>query len=209
MATRARPATSHPPATVALRAVEAPEVSVLVERARTGDRWAREVLYREHLRDVLRVAGFVLGRSADVEDVVQDAFVQAFERLGDLRDPRTFAGWIARIAVNLARARLRRRRFLSFFGLDAAGEDLEIAQWASSEASPEQRAELARIALALQHAGADARSAWVLREVEGWQLDEVAEALGVSLATAKRRIAEANRAIQRIVAGRGRKGGGR
>lgn len=194
-----RPRRSNPElalvAGVVRRAVETPDVSTLVARARTGDRWAREVLYRDHLQGVLRVAGFVLGRSADVEDVVQDAFVHAFARLGELRDPGAFAGWLRRIAVNLARARLRRRRFWRFFGADHEGEDLAIERWASREASPEQCAELANIARALQTVGADARAAWVLREVEGFQLDEIGETLGFSLATTKRRIAEAERAI--------------
>lgn len=176
--------------------METPDVCTLVARARTGDRWAREVLYREHLEGALRVAGFVLGRSADVEDVVQDAFVHAFERLGELRDPGAFGGWLRRIVVNLARARLRRRRFLRFFGLDHDAEDLAIEQWAARDASPEQRAELGNIARALRTVGADARAAWVLREVEGFQLDEIGEALGFSLATTKRRIVEAERAIR-------------
>lgn len=181
--------------TIARRAAETDDVSALVARARGGDRWARGVLYRAHLQHVLRVATFVLGRSADVEDVVQDAFVHAFERLGGLRDDAAFGSWLGRITANLARMRLRRRRFLRFFGMDRGEEDVSFEQLASRDASPEQRTELASLARALRDVSADARTAWVLREVEGWPLGEIAEALGVSLATSKRRIAEAARAV--------------
>src|SRR3954469_8452947 len=79
----------------------------LVSAARTGDRGAFGALYALYGR---LVHGIVLARvpRADVDDLVQDVFVQAMQRLGSLRDPRAFGGWLAAIARNLATDHLRR-----------------------------------------------------------------------------------------------------
>jgi RNA polymerase sigma-70 factor (ECF subfamily) len=148
------------------------DTATLVIRARAGDRWAAEALYRAHAADVVRVATLLLGRGADVDDVLQDAFVRALGRLETLREPARFGAWVARIAANFARSRLRRRRLLRRFGLDRGEEAVALDELAVEGTSPETRAELARIG-----------------RVEGWELTEVAETVGVSLATVKRRIA--------------------
>jgi len=166
----------------------------LVGRARGGDRWAEEALYRAHVVDVVRVATRVLGRSAEAEDVVQDAFVTAFTRLDRLRDDQAFGGWLGRIVLNLARGRLRRRSLWRMIGLDEE-DDASLAALASPGLDPDGRAELVRVDARLRTLPAEARVAWVLRHVEGWSVAEVADGLGVSLATAKRRLRTAEDAI--------------
>lgn len=161
----------------------------LVTRARAGDRWAGEALYRAHAPDVVRVATLLLGRTVDVDDVLQDAFVQALGRLDSLREPARFGAWVARIAANLARTRLRRRRLLRRFGLDRGEDDVALDDLAIEGADAETRAELARVGRVIAKLEPDTRVIWTLRRVEGWELAEVAETVGVSLATVKRRIA--------------------
>ncbi|AKF10925.1 RNA polymerase sigma factor [Sandaracinus amylolyticus] len=170
--------------------------AALVARAIAGDRWAGEALYRRHAQDVIRVATLLLGRTAEVDDVVQDAFVKALRSLATLRDPASFGAWVARIAANLARSRLRRRGLLKRLGLDRGDEEVSFDQLASDGVGPEERAELARISKLLREMPADARIAWTLRRVEGWPLQEIAEAVGASLATVKRRIVAADEEIQ-------------
>ena len=82
----------------------------LVLRARRGDRWAEEALYRRHVHAVTRVTMRLLSRSTEAEDVVQDAFVIAFADLNKLRDEAVFGGWLLRIAVRQVHRRYRRRR---------------------------------------------------------------------------------------------------
>ncbi|WP_236518246.1 RNA polymerase sigma factor [Sandaracinus amylolyticus] len=170
--------------------------AALVARAIAGDRWAGEALYRRHAPDVIRVATLLLGRTAEVDDVVQDAFVKALRSLATLRDPASFGAWVARIAANLARSRLRRRGLLKRLGLDRGDEEVSFDQLASDSVGPEERAELARISNVLRAMPADARIAWTLRRVEGWPLQEIADAVGASLATVKRRIVAADEEIQ-------------
>ena len=73
----------------------------VVSRAKEGERAAQAVLYRRHVRMVRGLAYRLLGQR-DVEDVVQDAFVTAFERLGSLRDGQAFARWLGSIVVFLS-----------------------------------------------------------------------------------------------------------
>lgn len=178
--------------------------AALVERAVSGDRWAMEALYRRHVRRVTNAVTRVLGRSADADDVVQDAFIVAFDRLEELREPAAFRGWLARIAMNEVRGRLRKRRLLRRLALDRGEDDVSLESLAITDASPEVKAELARIDRVLARMGAEPRMAWMLRYVEGWALDEIAVALDCSLATAKRRIKDAQDHIEAHVQGRAR-----
>lgn len=175
--------------------------AALVARAQAGDRWAGEALYRRHAPDVVRVTTLLLGRTADVDDVVQDAFIKALRSLATLRDPSSFGAWVARIAANLARSRLRRRGLFRRLGLDRGEEDVGFDDLAAESVGPEERVELARISAVLRGMPAEARVAWTLRRVEAWPLAEIAETVGASLATVKRRIVAADAEIRTHILG--------
>jgi len=181
-----------------------PSDAGLVERALGGDRWAMEALYRRHVRRVTNAVTRVVGRTADADDIVQETFLTAFTRLSDLRDPAAFKGWVARIAMNETRMRLRKRKWLRRLALDREEDDVSLESLASSEASPEVKAELHALDRRLATLDPELRMAWMLRYVEGWELTEVATALDCSLATAKRRIKAAREKIDRHIQGGGR-----
>lgn len=164
----------------------------LVALARERDRIAFEVLYRRHAGFAINLAVRIQGSAGDVEDVVHDAFLRAHQRLHELRDASAFRSWLGSIVVRLVRSRLRRRRLLNAFGLGLA-DPVELDAIASSDASPEARAQLAQIYALLQTMPPDERIAWTLRFVESHRLEAVAELSGCSLATAKRRIQRAQR----------------
>ena len=176
---------------------EGPEVDSggdveLVSRARRAETSAFELLYRRHAAFAFNLAVRIQGSSADVEDVVHDAFLRAQERLEDLRDSAAFRPWLGSIVVRLVRTRLRRRKLLAALGLTAP-EPVEIDTIAAVEADPEARALLAQVYALLQTLAADDRIAWTLRYVERHRLETVAVMMDCSLATAKRRIARAQR----------------
>jgi len=173
----------------------------LVERALEGDRWAKEALYRRHVRRVTNAVTRMIGRTADADDAVQEAFLVAFTRLADLRDPAAFKGWLSQIAVNEVRGKLRRRKWLKRLALDREEDDVTLESLASTEATPDMLAELARLDAVVARMDPELRMAWMLRFVEGWELTEVATALGCSLATAKRRIKKARETVDAHVNG--------
>jgi RNA polymerase sigma-70 factor (ECF subfamily) len=175
----------------------------LVRRAREGDRWAEEALYRRHVRAVTNAVTRLLGRTAEADDVVQDTFLRALERIDDVRDGVAFRAWIQRIAVTLCHRRFRKRKLLRAFGLDRGDDDAALAASAVEGSRPDLIAELREIDRALDTLSIASRSAWILHRVEGWTLEETADALTVSLATAKRRLSEADDRIDPLRRSRG------
>jgi RNA polymerase sigma-70 factor (ECF subfamily) len=155
-------------------------------------------LFRRYARYVGSVAVRLMGRDAEVDDVVQEVFLAAMSRLAALRDPAAVKGWLATVTVRIAGRRLRRRRVLVLLGLDQAPDYDEVA---GAEASPEDRAMVARIYRALDRLPVAQRIPWTLHHVEGESLPRAAELCGVSLATAKRRIAAAQRALEHELGG--------
>jgi len=179
-----------------------PSDAELVARARDEDRWAREALYRRHASYLLGMVTRMLGRRDDAEEVVQDTFVAAFAQLGTLREPEAVRGWLSQIAVNLVRRRLRKLKLLRLLGLDRGADDGVLTELAAPALSTELRGELALVDRALSQLESGLRIAWSLRHVEGLELAEVAQVCGCSLATVKRRLAAAEKAVQAHV-GRG------
>lgn len=153
-----------------------------------------EDVYRDYSGYVAALAYRILGRDAEVEDVVQDVFLAAVSGLHRLRDPGALKGWLASATVNVASRRLRRRKLLSVFGLDTPSDE-EVS---APGANPEEKALLSQVYFALDELPVNDRIAWVLRHVEGESLERVAELCGCSLATAKRRITAAQEEIERV-----------
>ncbi|MCC6876139.1 MAG: RNA polymerase sigma factor [Sandaracinaceae bacterium] len=171
----------------------------LVARARTGDRWAEEALFRRHGRSVAGLVARLLGSAQDVEDLVHDVFVSALVQLPRLREPAAFRAWLGQIAITHVRSALRKRRLLRALGLVPAHDDAALELLASSSIDPETRAELAVVDGVLRRLSANERIAWMLRYVEGHRLEEVAELCRCSLATTKRRLAAADRAMSSVI----------
>lgn len=170
----------------------------LVARALAGDQWSREVLYRRHGGYLLGMTTRLLRNRGDAEEVVQDTFVLGLSRLSSLREPAALRAWLAQIAVSLVGRRLRRARLLRFLGLDRGEEGAGLGDLASSELAVDDRADLALLDRALGRLRPDVRIAWMLRRVEGLALGDVASVCGCSLATTKRRIAEADLCVGRF-----------
>ena len=173
----------------------APSDASLVERALGGDRWAEEALYRRHVHRVTTVVARLVRHGPDVEDIVQDTFVRAFQDLASLRDPDAVGRWLVASAVHRVHKLFRRRRLMRLLGLDRSPRDEPISTQPSTDASPEVRAELALLDRSLDRMRDEDRVCWVLRYLVGHRLDEVAELAECSLATVKRRIARAQSAV--------------
>lgn len=150
-------------------------------------------VFRRFAPYVARIGARLLGRSDELDDLVQDVFLDAIRGLRALREVGAVRGWLATVTVRHARRRLRRRALWSMLGLDRA---LDTERLVDETTSPEARAEVMAICRALDTVAADARIAWVLSVVEGFSLDEVAAMGGYSRATAHRRIQTASAAVE-------------
>jgi RNA polymerase sigma-70 factor, ECF subfamily len=177
-----------------------PTDAALVVAARAGDAWAQEALFRRYARMALGLAHRMLPRSHEVDDLVQDAFLYAFERLDRLQNPQAFAAWLGSIVVRTASKRLRRQRLLTRLGIRRA-EPIDPDHVVSSAAPPEVAAELRAIYGMLESLPTEERVALVLRRVEGMEIAQIAEHMKLSVSTVKRRLAAAESRLER---GKGR-----
>jgi len=165
----------------------------LAVRAHDG---AHEALYRRHAPFAFNLAARISGSLGDVEDVVHDAFLKAFDNLATLRNPKVFKSWLGSIVVHAMRSRLRRGRLLRFFGLGRHGDPVELDCVVNDSAPTSARAELAQVYALLRTLPTNDRVAWTLRYVEGHDLRSTAELCSCSLATVKRRIRRTQRFIE-------------
>jgi RNA polymerase sigma-70 factor, ECF subfamily len=173
----------------------------LVARALAGEARAFEELVRRYLKSAHAVALGVLGNPADAEDVCQDAFLAALEKLDECRDPARFGAWLLRIVRNRAlnfRERRARRE----------GEPLErlgagaMAASGDDPAREAERSELReRLLAALAVLPPTQREVVLLHDLEGWPHRDIGELLGTSEGAVRVRLLQARRRLRDVLGG--------
>jgi RNA polymerase sigma-70 factor (ECF subfamily) len=162
----------------------------LIDALRAGHPGAATVFYDRYAAAVQRGLQSVLGRDAEIPDLLQEVFIRAIDRIGELQQLDQVRGWLTTIAVFAARAHIRRqarRKWLSLFSPD------QTRQRHLEPPSSDARRALRDIYCALDTLPADERIAFALRFIDGMTLPEAAAAAGVSLATLKRRLSRAEK----------------
>ena len=175
-----------------------PQVRRLVERARAGDQGAFDELVRQHFAPVYAMLYRQVGNHEDAEDLAQECFVRAWRSLDLYRTEGSFQGWLARIAVHLARDHFRgasRRPRLASAPFEL--EELAPAPGFGPGEALGQRELGARVGEALRGLPQRLRAALVLRVLEGRDYDEVGGALGVTPATARTHVMQARKRLLR------------
>jgi RNA polymerase sigma-70 factor (ECF subfamily) len=170
---------------------------VLVAAAQAGDITAFETLVGRYERKILRLAQNITQNREDAEDVMQEAFLKAYEHLSGFQGNSRFYTWLVRIAVNQALMKLRKRRpnVVSIDEEVNTGEDLiprEIEDWGPS---PEDRYKQTELSDILSEVIGDLdpsfRIVFQLRDIEELSTEETAEALGLSVPAVKSRLLRA------------------
>jgi RNA polymerase sigma-70 factor, ECF subfamily len=163
-----------------------------IRRAQAGDVDAFELLYREHAGRVfalcLRLQG---GDSADATELMQDVFIKAWRRLATFRGDCAFSSWLHRMAVNtmLENARSDRRRIARVLPMD----DTSLLPGGARSSGVELKMDMEDAIASLPRG---ARLAFVLHDVEGFQHQEIAEQLSVSVGTVKAQLHRARRLLR-------------
>jgi RNA polymerase sigma-70 factor (ECF subfamily) len=178
-----------------------PEMDV-VSRAAAGDRRAFEGLYRDHVGRVYSLCVRMVGDRVAAEELTQDVFVRAWEKLALFRGESAFGTWLHRLAVNVVLQRrkadgVRRSRFTS---ADDEGEGGEAAADAGvlrqRTVGPGDRMDL-EAAIAKLPPGA--RRVFVLHDVEGYKHEEIAEMLGVTSGGSKAQLHRARLLLRKAL----------
>lgn len=175
-----------------------PDEEALVARAQAGDAQAFAELVERYERKIYRLARHITGNDEDAEDVLQEAFLKAYENLPGFQGQSKFYTWLVRIAVNEALMKLRRRKTGKMVSLDETidtGEETmarEIAVWEDNPEEQYSREELRRILEeAIETLPPLYRTVFVLRDVDELSTEETAEALGISVPAVKSRLLRA------------------
>jgi RNA polymerase sigma-70 factor (ECF subfamily) len=163
-----------------------------IRRAQAGDVDAFEILYREHSGRIYALClRLKAGDNADATELMQDVFVRAWRRLGTFRGECAFSSWLHRLAVNtmLENARGDRRREARVLPMD----DTSRLPGAARASGVDLKMDMEEAVASLPKG---ARLAFVLHDVEGYQHQEIAEQLGVSVGTVKAQLHRARRLLR-------------
>jgi len=187
----------------------APSDAALLERSGGGDQAAFEGVMRKYNGKLFRVARAILKDDTDAEDVLQDAYLDAYRHLGDFGGDSELSTWLTRIVVNHALMRLRREKrrssIVPFQTTSAAnGETPETQVPDNRIESPSAgaiRAETRRILeRRIDELPASFRTVFVMREVEDMSMEEIAECLSISPATVRTRLFRARALLREALA---------
>jgi RNA polymerase sigma-70 factor, ECF subfamily len=176
-----------------LRLVQA-DVNDVLERAKAGDREAFRELFRRHRADVARLAYRMIGNQADLEDIVQDVFLQVHRSLSDFRGQSKFTTWLHRVTVNVVLMNRRAAKSRPVFAAEAlVDEDLEGGHRPDEEASRNQR--VAAFRRVLERLPEKKRTVFVLHEIEGLSPAEISEIVDAPVLTVRTRLFYARREL--------------
>jgi len=170
----------------------------LVQAAKKGDLEAFSQLVKRYDRNIFRIAQHITHNEEDAQDVVQDAFLKAYQNLEQFQGNSKFYTWLVRIAVNEALMKLRRRRTDKTVSIDENVETeegsmpRELADWGPNPEQLYRQSELSDILKkTIQGLPSGFRTVFVLRDVEGLSTEETAEMLGLSIPAVKSRLLRA------------------
>jgi RNA polymerase sigma-70 factor (ECF subfamily) len=174
-----------------------PDVA-LVARAREGDASAFEQLVRQYDRQIFRVAQHITQNREDAEDITQDAFFKAYQKLDQFQGNSKFSTWLVRIAVNESLMRLRKRKTSKTVSMDQDVQTDEgsiprdFAEWRPNPEQIYNQGELGDILRkTIQGLPPGFRTVFTLRDIENLSTEETAEALGLSVPAVKSRLLRA------------------
>jgi RNA polymerase sigma-70 factor, ECF subfamily len=167
----------------------------LVRKAQAGDLSAFEQLYRENEKKVFALCMRLASDASLAEELTQDVFVRAWQKLGSFRGESAFSSWLYPLTVNVALSerRSRRRRTARVF----ATEDLTPFDKGERPKTPEAGFDLEK-AMATLPPGA--RAVFVLHDVEGYKHGEIARMLGMATGTSKAQLHRARRLLREALA---------
>lgn len=181
----------------------------IVKRVLAGDRALFEILMRRHNQRVYRVARAVIKDERDVEDVMQQAYVNAYTHLQQFEERSQFSTWLTRIVLNEAFAR-RRKLQVELMASTPLGADEHSGAFMDSVTSPQPDPERQAYARELHHLLEDAvdalpdnyRAVFMLRDIEGLSTSETGDGLGLGEEAVKTRLHRARAMIRRSVSER-------
>lgn len=185
--------------TARLPSVTAPaELEDLVRRSQRGDRIAFAELFRRHRGDVSRLVFRMLGPSADIEDVVQEVFLQVHKSLGEFRGQAKFTTWLHRVTVNVVLMVRRAARSRPVFSGEPLS-DVEPDRRLLPDEDAARRQRIAAFRRLLDRLPEKKRTVFILHEIEGMSPAEIGEIVDAPVLTVRTRLFYARRELAEMM----------
>jgi RNA polymerase sigma-70 factor (ECF subfamily) len=181
----------------------------LIARVKGGERELFYELVQPYERRVYAAALAILRNEADAEDAAQEAMLKAFANIGQFRQEARFSTWLIQVTVNEALMRRRRQRTVIMEAMDDQFSDddgqqytpRDFADWREIPSEALERKEVRqKLAEALASLDRKYREVFVLRDIEQMNIEETAEALGISIASVKTRLLRARLMLRDLLA---------
>ncbi len=171
---------------------------ILVQRVRRGDSRAFDQLVRRHLRTAHTVARSRLDNPEDADDVCQEAFIRALERIDDCRNPDGFRSWLLAIVRNTAHNQREYERVRNATSIDSVialpSRDDPLADAGNAELR-------VHLTEAMRHLTELQRRVLILYDLEGWKHNEIARELGISAGSSRVHLHVARRNMRKHLPG--------
>jgi RNA polymerase sigma-70 factor (ECF subfamily) len=170
----------------------------LISRILAGDAIAERQLYDTHVDRVFRLAYRMTGDATQAEDLTQDTFIRAFDKLADFRGDAPFAGWLHRVATSVILTGLRKRKRVQ--SVESVRDDLEWAAGAGQQPDPDLKRSIDRAVDGLDD---NHRLVFVMHDMEGYTHQEIATAVDAPVGTIKARLSRARQKLRDALGGPG------
>ncbi len=169
--------------------------SDLIRRCKKQDRTAQFEIYQLYKKAMFNTAFRITGEHTDAEDVLQDAFVSAFQNLNSYREDATFGAWLKRIVVNKALNQVQKSK-KDLMLVDELKENESQVEW-TEETEPIYS--VGNIKLAMQQLPSGFRTVLSLYLFEGYDHKEISEILGITESTSKSQYKRAKDKLKQII----------
>jgi RNA polymerase sigma-70 factor (ECF subfamily) len=176
-----------------------PEEAQLIARAAGGDAEAFRQLYEGHREKVARLAYRVLGGHRDLEDVVQEVFVQVYKSLPDFRGQSKFGTWLHRVTINVVLMHRRAARSRPTFSEEAPEDRVASPNSPAPDEDTERRERIRAFGRLLDRLADKKRIVFVLHELEGLAPSEIAQVVGAPVLTVRTRLFYARRELEAML----------
>ena len=170
----------------------------LISRILAGDPAAERQLYDTHVDRVFRLAYRMTGDATWAEDLTQDTFIRAFDRLAGFRGEVAFAGWLYRVATSVILTGLRKRKKVQ--SVESVRDDLDWAAGSGPTTDPDLRRSIDRAVAGLDD---NHRLVFVMHDMEGYTHQEIATAVDAPVGTIKARLSRARQKLRDALNGPG------
>jgi RNA polymerase sigma-70 factor, ECF subfamily len=171
----------------------------LIARAAADDRAAFRELYVRHRGDVARLVYRMLGGRGDLEDVIQEVFVQVHKSIKDFRGQAKFSTWLHRVTVNVVLMHRRAARSRPVFADEPLGEAVVHDEDVAPDEDAERRERMRAFARLLDRLAEKKRIVFVLHELEGIAPTEIAQIVGAPVLTVRTRLFYARRELEAML----------